>query len=80
MKLHSLYFSRKKDGKQQRLMTDSLKKCENYRDARLATKNSDAGKGFYEIREAEPEEKTYKKKATNQKTGYISKTGWNPHT
>lgn len=49
MKLHSLYYSKKKGGKQQRLMTDSLKKCENYRDARLATKHSDASKGHYEI-------------------------------
>ena len=80
MKLYSLYYSKKKGGKQTRLMTDSLKKCEGYRDARLATKHSDAGKGHYEIRDAEEDQKTYKRKSTNRKTGYIGKNGWNPHT
>ena len=80
MKLHSLYYSKKKNGKQRLLMTDSLKKCENYRDSRLATKHSDASKGYYEIREAEPEQKEYKRKSANRKTGYIDKNGWNSHT
>lgn len=80
MKLYSLYFSRKKKGKQTLLMTDSLVKCENYRKAREATKNSKAGNGFYEIREAEKDQETYKVKGANREKGWIGKHGWSDHT
>lgn len=80
MKLYSLYFSRKKSGRQQLLMTDSFEKCERYKKARESSKNSAAGQGFHEILEAETEQTTYKRKGENRETGYISKNGWNPHT
>lgn len=80
MKLYSLYFSNSKTSKQQLLMTDSYEKCERYKKARQATKNSKAGAGHYEIREAEAGQDAYKKKSSNRKTGWIGKNGWNPHT
>ncbi len=80
MQLYSLYFSRTKNGRQELLMTDSLKKCESYKKAREATKSSKAGQGFHEIKPAEPNQDSYRRKSSSRKTGYISKNGWNPHT
>lgn len=78
MKLYVLLFGRTKSGKKSPIMIDSLKKCENYRDAREATKGSKAGNGFHEIKEAPEGSKVWKQKKPTD--GYISKNGFNSHT
>lgn len=83
MKLYSLYYGRSKKKVNQRLMTDSLKKCENYKRKRESTKGSECYHGFHEIREATEEEidkGVWKKQGSNRENGWIGKHGWQPHT
>jgi hypothetical protein len=93
MQLFSVYFGTKKSKTNQRLMTDSLKKCENYVKAREHTV-----KGFHVIRPADSTEKKKMKKSatvggnkptkvphinrhgTTVRNGYISKNGFVEHT
>jgi hypothetical protein len=90
MKLYALKFSRKKLGKQELLMIDSLHKCEQYKKARESGGNeSKAAKGFHVIEEAPVDSKIWRIKSSTvggnkyqvgKNNGYISKSGFNPHT
>lgn len=89
MKLYVLSFGRTKVGKKSPIMIDSLAKCENYKKAREQTKSSKAGAGFHEIEEAPTGSKVWKKQTatvggsksrSHSNGGYISKSGFNPHT
>jgi hypothetical protein len=53
-------------------MIDLLKKCENYRDSRQSSLRGSRKKsqGFYEIKEAEPGSKPWKKDSSSQWTNY----------
>lgn len=89
MKLFMLLFGRTKD-KKEPIMIDSLHKCEQYKKAREATKDSKAGKRHHEIVEAPAGSKTWRQKSAtiggnkdqspHKSNGYISKDGFNPHT
>jgi hypothetical protein len=84
MQLHSLFFARTKKklkAKPELLMTDSRKKCETYMLARCAGVSGGKGcGGFHEIRPAEKGAKTYKAGPIGGKNGYVTKSGWQPHT
>lgn len=82
MKLHTLLFGRTKN-KKKPIMIDSFEKCERYMEARNNVS------GFHEIIESPVGSKTWKQKTTtiggnkcqsHKNNGYISKTGFNPHT
>lgn len=92
MKLFSLYYGRKKAKINDLLMTDSLKKCQNFQKSREHNVS-----GFHEIRPAVADAKVKKKSSTiggnkatrvphiNRKgqtvrNGYISKNGFVEHT
>jgi hypothetical protein len=93
MDLYSLYYGKSKKKIKTLLMTDSYKKCENYRKARQSSVH-----GFHEIRLAEDgSDKMYKKSSTvggnkcnavphinrhrtTVRNGYISKDGFQQHT
>lgn len=59
MQLFSLFYGKSKKKVNQLLMTDSYKKCENYLKSR-----EHSVRGFHEIRPADKDAKTFKKKST----------------
>lgn len=81
--LFSLYHGKSKKKINTLLMTDTYKKCENYMNARKSSVQ-----GFHEIRPAESEAKTFKKKTTTvggnkchavpkiNRHGQTSRPGW----
>lgn len=74
--LYTLYYGRSKQ-RMHSIMTDLLKKCENYRDSRQSSMKGGHAKapGHYEIKAAEPGSKPWKKDTSSQWTNYDA---WGP--